>query len=121
MASYSLQRGLGARRPALLEAFVAEPEDQRYADRLKAKVAQLERKLRAIERIPSLNAAMLRAATTHTRMICGFERYELVEVDEPPPDVGATLEHDGRVYTVWRLTASPFPDDARRCAVLVAE
>jgi hypothetical protein len=120
VASYSLQRGLGARRPALLEAFVADADEQSYADRLKAKVAQLERKLHAIERIPALNAAMLRAATAHTRMICGYERYELVEVDEPPPEVGATVEHDGRVYTVWRLTASPFPDDARRCAVLVA-
>jgi hypothetical protein len=121
VASYSLQRDLGSRRAALLEAFVRDPEEGSYAERLKATIVRLERKLRAIERIPSLDAATLRAATTHTRLVCGYEGYELVEIDEPPPDPGATLEHDGRRYTVLRLTPSPLPGDMRRCAILVAD
>ena len=118
MASYSLQRGLGARRPPLLDAFVAGRDDRGYAERLAAAIARLERKLRAIER---LDATTYRAATAHTRLVCGYEGYELVEVDDPPPDVGAVVDQDGRSYTVWRLTPSPLPGDARRCAVLVAD
>ena len=121
MASYSLQRGHGIRRAALLDAFVRDSEDATYAERLKATIARLESKLRAIELIPSLDAGALRAATTHTRLVCGHEGYELLEVDDPPPAVGALVEHDGRQYTVWRVTPSPFPRDSRRCAVLVRD
>ena len=121
MASYSLQRGLGVRRAALIEAFVADPDDRSYHERLKATVARLEGKLRAIERIPSLDQAALRAATTHTRLVCGYEGYELAEVDDPPPGIGEVVEHDGTSYIVWRLTPSPLPDDARRCAVLMPD
>jgi hypothetical protein len=121
VASYSLQRGLGVRRAALIEAFVADPDDRSYAERLKATVARLEGKLRAIERIPSLDQAALRAATTHTRFVCGYEGYELAEVDDPPPGIGEVVEQDGTSYTVWRLTPSPLPDDARRCAVLILD
>jgi hypothetical protein len=53
--------------------------------------------------------------------VCGHEGYELLEVDDPPPAVGALVEHDGRQYTVWRVTPSPFPRDSRRCAVLVRD
>jgi len=97
MAAYSLQRGHGIRRAALLDAFVRDSEDATYAERLKATIARLESKLRAIELIP------------------------LLEVDDPPPAVGALVEHDGRQYTVWRVTPSPFPRDSRRCAVLVRD
>jgi len=84
VASYSLQRGHGIRRAALLDAFVRDSEDATYAERLKATIARLESKLRAIELIPSLDARALRAATTHTRLVCGHEGYELLEVDDPP-------------------------------------
>src|SRR5207249_3542356 len=92
VASYSLQRGLGARRPPLLDAFVAGRDDRGYAERLTAAIARLEGKLRAIER---LDATTYRAATAHTRLVCGYEGYELVEVDDPPPDVGAVVDQDG--------------------------
>ena len=121
MASYSLQRGHGIRRAALLDAFVRDSEDATYAERLKATIARLESKLRAIELIPSLDAEALRGATTHTRLVCGYEGYQLVEIDDPPPAVGTLVEHGGRQYTVWRVTPSPFPGDTRRCAVLVGD
>jgi hypothetical protein len=118
VASYSLQRGLAGRRAALLDAFVADRDERGYAERLKETIVRLEGKLRAIER---LDATTYRAATAHTRLVCGYEGYELVEVDDPPPSPGELVEHDGRRYTVWRLTPSPLPGDARRCAVLVAD
>lgn len=86
---------------------------------LTTRVERLERALRAIERSPAIDPGLIRAATAHTRLVCESDRYALDEVDEPPPDVGAHVERHGRLYKVWRLSPSPFPDDARRCAVLV--
>jgi len=86
---------------------------------LKTRVERLERTIEAIGRIPSLDTRAVRAATRHTRLVCDSGGYAIDEVDEPPPDAGARVERDGRWYTVWRLSPSPFPDDARRCAVLV--
>lgn len=86
---------------------------------LTTRVERLERVLQAIERIPSLDRGAVRAATAHTRLVCDSSGYAIDEIDEPPPDTGTSVERDGRIYTVWRLSPSPFPGDARRCAVLV--
>ena len=86
---------------------------------LLTRVERLERALCAIERIPTLDPGAVRAATTHTRLVCTSGGYAVDEIDEPPPDPGASVERHGRLYTVWRLSPSPFPGDARRCAVLV--
>jgi hypothetical protein len=69
VASYSLQRGHGIRRAALLDAFVRDSEDATYAERLKATIARLESKLRAIELIPSLDAGALRRDDAHAARV----------------------------------------------------
>ncbi|HZP72561.1 MAG TPA: hypothetical protein VFA97_04190 [Gaiellaceae bacterium] len=89
------------------------------ASELETRVERLEHALRAIEQSPDVDRAVIRAATAHTRLVCDSAGYAIDEIDEPPPDTGASVERDGRMYTVWRLSPSPFPGDARRCAVLV--
>jgi hypothetical protein len=96
--------------------------DTSFAERqtaLAARIDQLEAKLRAIEEHPGIDHEAVRAATTHTRLLCSPSGYALSEVDAPPPAAGATIEHDGTSYTVWQVGPSPLPDDARRCAILV--
>lgn len=119
MGSYSLSRGAARPRPNLVRAFFEPTGERDELHELERTVQRLERKLRAVERLPSLDAAELRAALAHTRLVCGPSAYTIGEVDEPPPEPGATVEHDGRSYTVLRLTHSPFPGDVRRCAVLL--
>jgi hypothetical protein len=93
------------------------PDDDPYE--LKSRVERLERTIEAIERMPPVDPAAMRVATRHTRLFCDPSGYAIDEIDEPPPDAGMRVEREGRWYTVWRLSPSPFPDDARRCAVLV--
>jgi hypothetical protein len=96
--------------------------DTSFAERqtaLAARIDELEAKLRAIEEHPGIDHEAVRAATTHTRLLCSPSGYALSEVDAPPPAAGATIEHDGTSYTVWQVGPSPLPDDARRCAILV--
>lgn len=118
MGSYILPRG-GGPRPVLEETLLRPAVEQDDVDALAARLARVESKLHAIERLPSIDRDALRSAVAHTRLLCGASGYDLAEVDEPPPAPGATVEHDGRIYTVWRLTPSPLPGDARRCAILV--
>jgi hypothetical protein len=86
---------------------------------LSARIDELEAKLRAIEEHPGIDHETVRAATTHTRLVCLPSGYALTEVDAPPPPAGTTVEHDGSSYTVWQVGPSPLPSDARRCAILV--
>ena len=118
MAAYSLARG-ASRDSSNLRATLF---DSSFADRqsaLAARIEQLEAKLRAIEEAPGIDRDAIRAATTHTRLLCFPTGYALSEVDAPPPPAGSTIEHDGSSYTVWQIGPSPLPDDARRCAILV--
>ena len=118
MAAYSLARG-APRDSSNLRATLF---DSSFADRqtaLAARIDQLEAKLRAIEEYPGIDDAAVRAATTHTRLLCSPTGYALVEVDAPPPAPGTTVDLDGASYTVWQVGPSPLPDDARRCAILV--
>jgi hypothetical protein len=118
VAGYTLRRG-EARASGALRATLF---DVSYAARhveLAREVERLEAKLRAIEEHPEIDDAALRAATTHTRLVCSARGYVLAEVDAPPPPCGAEVEHEGTPYTVLRIGPSPLPGDVRRCAVLV--
>ena len=115
MAAYSLARGV----PRDSKNLRATLFDSSFAERqtaLSARIDQLEAKLRAIEEHPGIDDEAVRAATTHTRLLCSSAGYELYA---PPPTPGATIDHDGSSYTVWQIGPSPLPDDARRCAILV--
>jgi hypothetical protein len=118
VAAYSLARG--ARRDS--SNLRATLFDASFAERqasLAARIDELEAKLRAIEEHPGIDHEAIRAATTHTRLVCSAGGYALAEVDAPPPTAGATVDHDGSSYTVWQIGPSPLPGDARRCAILV--
>ncbi len=119
VGSYILPR---ANRPhPRLERMLMQPsiDDADTTSELTTRVERLERALHAIERSPSLEPSAIRAVTAHTRLVCDSAGYAIDEIDEPPPGQGESVERAGRVYTVWRLSPSPFPGDARRCAVLV--
>jgi hypothetical protein len=118
VAAYSLARGA----PRDSRNLRATLFDSSYAERqaaLTARIEQLEAKLRAIEEVPGIDREAIRAATTHTRLLCSPSGYALSEVDAPPPPAGSTIEHEGSSYTVWQVGPSPLPADARRCAILV--
>ena len=118
MAAYSLARGAQGERKNL-RATLFDPS---YADEhaaLAARIDELEAKLRAIEEFPGIGHDAVRAATTHTRLLCSPTGYALSEVDAPPPEAGTTVDQDGSSYTVWQIGPSPLPNDARRCAILV--
>src|SRR4051794_39143535 len=124
-----IRRGTRISRPSLeqalfgsLEAAVAEGgalEDEIVWD-LADRLRRAERKLRAIESLSGIDPAALRAATTHTCLVCLPTGYELVERDEPPPDGGEMIELQGSKFRVDRLAPSPLPADPRRCAILVS-
>jgi hypothetical protein len=118
VAAYSLARG-APRNPSNLRATLFDNSLAERQAAVAARIGELEAKLRAIEEHPGIDDAALRAATTHTRLLCSPAGYELSEVDAPPPAPGATVDHDGSPYTVWQVGPSPLPDDARRCAILV--
>ncbi len=118
VAAYSLARGV-PRDPSNLRATLFDNSVAERQAALAARIDQLEAKLRAIEEHPGIDDAALRAATTHTRLVCSPGGYELSEVDAPPPAPGTTVDQDGSAYTVWQIGPSPLPDDARRCAILV--
>ena len=119
MASYSLPRGVARNRSALRATLFDGPIEEPPAEALVARVAHLEAKLRAIESHPAIDGAAVRAAVTHTRLVCTPSGYALADVDAPPPPPGAAVEHEGETYTVWRIGPSLLPGDSRRCAILV--
>jgi hypothetical protein len=118
VAAYSLARGAQLDRKNL-RATLFDPSFAERQAALAARIDGLEAKLRAIEEHPGIDHDAVRAATTHTRLLCSPSGYELSEVDAPPPAAGTTVDHDGASYTVWQVGPSPLPSDARRCAILV--
>ena len=118
VASYSLPREVTRDRSRLRATLFDASVIERQAE-LVLRLEQLEAKLRAIEEDPSIDGEAIRAATTHTRLVCAPGGYTLAEIDAPPPPLGSELEHDGDRYTVWSIRPSPLPGDRRRCAVLV--
>jgi len=117
--SFTLQRGPGRPHPVLEEMLFRRRDGDDDLLDLAAQVERLERKLNAVLECASLDPASVRAAISHTRLLCDAGGYRLVEVDDPPPQLDETVEHDGRSYTVFRLGPSSLPGDARRCAVLM--
>jgi hypothetical protein len=117
VAAYSLPRGV-VRDRSNLRAALFDPALAERHTALAARIEQLEAKLRAIEDDPAIDDDAIRAAITHTRLVCGPDGYAFAEVDAPPPPAGAEVEHDGASYTVWTIKPSPIPGDRRRCAVL---
>jgi hypothetical protein len=95
------------------------PDDELHE--LADQVGRLERKLEAVMHTASLGPDAVRAAISHTRLLCTPSGYRIIELDDPPPAVGDVVEHDGSTFTVWRVGPSSFPDDPRRCAVLMPE
>lgn len=119
MGSYSLSREPPRPRPALKLMFTPSDDAENELHELAEQVGRLERKLEAVTQISSLDSASVRAAISHTRLVCLPGGYRLIEVDEPPPLADDTVEYDGRPFTVLRVGPSPLPDDSRRCAVLM--
>lgn len=78
-----------------------------------------ERKLAAIETMEGIDAAAIRAATAHLRLLCRPSGYAFSESEDPPPGLGELIELDGETFVVDRHRPSPFPGDARRCAILL--
>ncbi len=44
--------------------------------------------------------------------------YELREEQGDAPQVGETVEHDGKTWRVVKVAQSPLPNDPRTCAYL---
>jgi hypothetical protein len=119
VGSFSLPREPLRARPALKLMFTPSDDADNELQELAQEVGRLERKLEAVMQTASLDAASVRAAISHTRLLCLPDGYRLIEVDEPPPLVDDIVEYDGRPFTVVRVGPSSFPDDPRRCAVLI--
>jgi hypothetical protein len=124
-----IRRGARVSRPSLEHALfgrvgyppaeVPGPGHQEVVRDLSDRLRRAERKLAAIEAIGGIDAAALRAATSHTCLLCLPSGYELLERDEPPPAGGDVVELRGSEFRVERLAPSPLPADPRRCAILV--
>lgn len=119
MGSFSLSREPPRPRPALELMFTPSDDAENELHQLAEQVERLERKLDAVAQTASLAAASVRAAISHTRLVCLPGGYRLIESDEPPPRVDDVVDYEGRPFTVLRVGPSAFPDDPRRCAVLI--
>ena len=61
----------------------------------------------------------LPVAQSHTQLVCRPSGYSFHDVDAPPPAIGEHVVVSGEAFVVDRLARSPFPADARSCAILV--
>jgi hypothetical protein len=129
MRSEDIQRNPGSRHPRLEMTLFSRASAQERRGEIDALMQELddvaealedaERKLAAIETMEGIDAAAIRAATAHIRLLCRPTGYTFSEADESPPRVGELVEADGEVFVVERHRPSPFPGDARRCVILV--
>jgi hypothetical protein len=133
MQSDDLQRNVVRLRPRLQMTLLSPVEpnpaqllQDEEIDRIRAELREVAeqlrragRKLAAIEAIEGIDAAAIRTATTHVRLLCRSSGYTLEEGDEPPPALGEIVETGDELFVVDRLAPSPLPGDSRRCAVLV--
>ena len=125
-----IRRGTRIPRPTLEQALFGslatavgegdEPAADEVVRDLSDRLRRAERKLRAIESLSGIDPAAIRAATTHTCLVCLPPGYQLVERDAPPPAGGEVVELHGSEFRVERLAPSPLPADPRRCAILVS-
>jgi hypothetical protein len=114
-------------RPNLTSTLLARAagQDEAYdavlaeLETVREQLRRAERKLAAIEALAEIDSSAIRAATTHTQLVCRASGYAFAEIDEPPPQPGEIVSLDGDLYVVERLTASLLAADPRRCAVLV--
>jgi hypothetical protein len=127
MRSEDLPRRPYTPRPNLESTLLARAtgQDEAYdavlaeLTEVREQLRRAERKLEALEALEAVDTSAIRAATTHTRLVCRPSGYAFAEEDEPPPRLGEIVSVDGDLYVVERLAPSPLPGDPRRCAVLV--
>jgi hypothetical protein len=120
MRSQDLRRGSASSGRALrrtLFAATAPPDVE--VQELRERLECAERKLAAVVAASGLDEHAVRALTTHVRYVCRPTGYALSESDGPPLEVDERAQIDGDLFVVERLSASPFPGDARRCVILV--
>jgi hypothetical protein len=58
------------------------------------------------------------ASTSAVYLVPRADRFDLVELDTPPPDPGEQIELEERRYVVARIGRSPLAFDRRRCVFL---
>jgi hypothetical protein len=120
MQSQDLRRGSATSRRALRRTlFAATPPPDAEVEDLREQLECAERKLAAVVAASGLDETAIRALTTHVRFLCRPTGYAVRESDGPPLEVEEEAQIDGDVFVVERLSASPFPGDARRCVILV--
>jgi hypothetical protein len=86
---------------------------------LAERVALLEQAHNSTGVAPERDLAQLPVAQSHTQLVCRPSGYSFHDIDTPPPLIGERVEVSGEIFVVDRLARSPFPADARPCAILV--
>jgi chromosome segregation ATPase len=117
-----------------LKAAAVERREHSLGER-EAALVQYEQMLRAREEVLAQRAAELDARaraneeqseeveddvqpeTTHVALVID-NGYRLLEREGAPPETGETVELEEGRHRCVRVTASPYPGDRRRCAVL---
>ncbi len=112
-----------------LKAAAVERRERALREREET-LTRFEEMLRAREQVLAQRAAELDAAgdgaarvralppaTSHVALTID-NGYRLLERDGAPPERGETVELDAGPHLCVRVTASPYPGDRRRCAVL---
>ena len=98
---------------------------ERREEAVRARAAELERQAGEVaalalrlDAIGSASAARAEEPETEHVALTVAGTYRLVEREGPAPAPGDEVELEDGPYRCIRLTASPFPADARRCALL---
>jgi hypothetical protein len=105
----TVEPGLPPRAEASLRAALGK------IDALARQVERLELRVAACEASDPLQKAV---AVGHAAFVCRPSGYEVLERDGPPPGLDDVVMLGDEAFVVSRLAPSPFPGDARRCAIL---